>query len=144
MLMVIGSLFSIYFYFLFSFLKELIPLGCCKSVHFSSEYIKSYECKLLGLNANTSFYAHDSHEAQPNTYPDLNDHILVDILMTAKKKRDKATKCEAQFACFEDLMRSARENYDINIISKSNVNQITQRIIIFVFNLKISSIRIKG
>ena len=41
---------------LYYLIQELIPLGCCKSVYYSNEYLKSYQCKLLGLSDQVNLF----------------------------------------------------------------------------------------
>ena len=99
--------------------KDLIPLGCCKSVYYSNEYLKSYECRLLGISSevkspfqanpddddekNIFSFSPPSSNANTNTRPsttsqnthnvpvlnDLNDYLFVDIII--KPKNFKST-----------------------------------------------------
>jgi hypothetical protein len=44
-------------------LEELLPLGCCKSVYYSNEYLKSYQCRLLGVSSEVKspFHSNNSY-----------------------------------------------------------------------------------
>lgn len=72
----------------------MIPLGCCKSAYFSNEYLKSYECKLLGLNNEVNLFSESSsglRNDQPmnlNVCDDLNEFILVDLVVDLSQEQN--------------------------------------------------------
>lgn len=121
--------------------KTLIPLGCCKSIHFSDEYVKSYECKLLGISekALPLFYKDNvdllykagatintSHHAY--LYPDLNEHILVDVAiwpyMNAECFLNEDTSLD-ETNSFDAQLARIKENNNLTVYVKSNVEEIT-------------------
>ena len=63
----------------------MIPLGCCQTVYYSPEYIKSYQCKLLGLSEKTTF-SEDHENDGTNIYGDFNEFIYLKIRLDLKQQ----------------------------------------------------------
>ncbi|CAF0732756.1 unnamed protein product [Brachionus calyciflorus] len=106
-------------------LEELIPLGCCKSVYFSVQYLKSYECKLLGISDRVNLFKSPNDQMNNQKYvpDDLNEFILVDILVDSKLKSQNPN-LNKSFENNEDLENLI--DYKIKFEISSNVSEITQ------------------
>ncbi len=61
----------------------MIPLGCCQTVYYSPEYIKSYQCKLLGLSEKTTFSEEHENDGT-NIFGDFNEFIYLKIHLDLK------------------------------------------------------------
>ena len=134
--------------------KELIPLGCCKSVLYSNEYLKSYECKLLGLSDKVNIFQsisdssdndtidnNSENQKDPqannnlkNVYSDLNEYILMDLIIKPKCFNSANSNKKNDLINFllinTSLIDIIDERNDFNIVIKTNVNQITQSMIV--------------
>ena len=134
-------------------LEELIPFGCCKSVYYSNEYLKSYECRLLGISDKVTPFQSEN-ATSPNedddknvfslspTLPtknvnfcnDLNDYVFIDIVIKPKENNNSASTVRSQFKnlnldnvkIYNQVDLIADENY-FNIILKTNVSNNMQR-----------------
>ena len=128
----------------FEFIKSLVPVGCCKSIYFSDKYVKSYECKLLGIsdkalvlfkdNLDLLYLSNSSGNEgfiTNSLYPDLNEHILLDISISpncgsAEIDFDYSDSDSDRHKNFEQILAIIKEMNEINVFIRSNVEQITQ------------------
>ena len=98
-------------------LEELIPLGCCKSVFFSPNYLKSYECKLLGLSDRVGLF-------KDNAIDDLNEFVLIDLKIDSKLKADSINTSLYESLSMEELAELI--DFKINFELYTNVKEIGQ------------------
>lgn len=107
-------------------LEELIPVGCCQSVYYSHKFIKSYECKLLGLSDKCLIQnvAAPSNETSSLFDDDLNDYVYLNIDLVAKSGATSSDSSSLQInqLSFSHAFSLIREKFYVNLISKTNVS----------------------
>ncbi|RNA22754.1 folliculin-like [Brachionus plicatilis] len=105
-------------------LEGLIPLGCCKSVYFSHQYLKSYECKLLGLSDQVYLFK-DADKDVNYVLDDLNEFILIDLSIDSQLKIDPQN-LQINFESINSQTLSEYIEYKINFELCTNVKNATQ------------------
>ena len=126
------------------FHQELIPLGCCQTVYYSSEYIKSYQCKLLGLSDKVQPIADQSTSSDDNIdagstertiFGDLNEFIYLKVGFTPRPDQlrtttDMAVICDVTTALklesleFPSLYELIQKKNFIDVNVQTNVTNI--------------------
>lgn len=123
----------------------MIPLGCSKPVYFSNEYIKSYECNLLGISDQVKPSKLKPIEEKiteldailnPNSprddsefhFADLNEYIYVDLEIKPKENSNKIAFDGIDSSCLIDYMLDVND-FTVNV--HTNVNELTMGIRLF-------------
>lgn len=76
---ILREILNLFFLFiLFWFFEELIPYGCRKTVFYSHEYVKAYECNLLGLSQNFDLSTIDNYVSDDFALLDLQVFKTID------------------------------------------------------------------
>lgn len=104
--------------------KELIPLGCCKSVYYSNEYIKSYECKLLGISNKVTPFVSQSDLDSDNEFENLNIYTDLDGFIFADIVQKDDSSCSSSTDSNTYSINSYNSMFDISI--KTNLDNISQ------------------
>lgn len=102
-------------------LEELIPVGCCQSVYYSDKYIKSYECKLLGLSDKYQIQNTDLDKCSNLFDDDLNDFVYLNIELIPKSLSDLLLGLQLTNSInFNQSFNLIKEKYFLNIQIRTN------------------------
>ncbi len=121
-------------------------MGCSKPVYFSNEYIKSYECNLLGISEQVKpsklkpieekiteldaiLNSNSPHDDSEFHFADLNEYIYVDLEIKPKESSTKIFD-GIDSPCLIDYMLDVNE-FTVNV--HTNVNELTMGIRFFFF-----------
>ena len=104
-------------------------MGCCQTVYYSSEYIKSYQCKLLGLSDKVlpDLTMNDDHTL--NMFGDLNEFINLDVNIEPKQTITHHSTYSAyshHMLEFDACLEMIKENNLIEIKMVTNVQHTLQ------------------
>lgn len=102
--------------------EELIPLGCCQTVYYSSEYIKSYQCKLLGISDKVlPNPMNDEDDERMNLFGDLNEFIYLKISFNLKS-RDREENANMNMEMIRNAMTLGTYEFNdwLELINKQN------------------------
>lgn len=101
-------------------------MGCCKSVYFSNQYLKSYECKLLGLSDKVSLFKDEQKDVN-YVLDDLNEFLLIDLFVESKLKID-STNQQVNFDSITNQTLCNYIDYKLNFELCTNVKNAIQSI----------------
>ena len=123
---------------LFNF-KTLIPLGCCQTVYFSSEYIKSYQCNLLGLSDKVAPSSPINNDENSNMFGDSNEFIYLRVDVQPHEQQaaeNNVNECNCLNMETRDalIMGTLDWNVWLEIIKKNNEVNLTVHSNVTEFN----------